>query len=410
MNGIKVGTFQAGKTAITGVGFKPMGIFFYTANLTANGYGVPVGSSSVWEVANGFAARAGDEAVSTYAWDGGANGETKNLTTRALEFPNRNVVNGRGTMTVDSYDVDGFTVSYPVSPTAPYLIGYIAFDCTNAKTFNQMWGLSNSNVFAGFGFQPDFISHWLNGAYVNTNRTTSGSPSESALGTSVAGRNVAQTTSPGSTTTRSNGIAVSSLIQAMSWARAPGPYGFWGAAIFFSQWQFDIASWDADGFTLSETVDQTQMALLGMALAGEDMHVETGKVTLAANMDDVVITTTDVTVPKAFMFHTQSDSRDSAIADEYDTVAVATGAYDGESQFHCGTAFNSTGQFDDRYCVKWDGYQGHTTASPLALEAVSLVGDTLTLEKQSLPAGGETFRWIAIGLSAPHAVSMYWRT
>lgn len=403
---IKCGTFQAGKNQVVGVGFRPTAIFFYTANLTANGYGSSASSGAAWEVANGFAARpGGDQCVSTYAWGGLNNGETKNLTDRALEFPSRGVVNGLGTMSVSSYDADGFSLSYPVAPTSPFLVGYIAFDCSNAKTFNQMFGLSNTNVFDGFGFQPDLLSHWLNGAGVNSTRLVDYSPSQSVLGTSIAGRNSAHTTSPGSTVTRSNGTAglPIGLIQAMSWTRAPGPYGYWGAALFFFTWDFYIASWDADGFTLGESIDQTNMGLLGMALAGDGMYVETGKVTLAANMNNVVITPTDVTSPKAFIFHTHTDTRDSVTGDEFDTVAVSTGCFDGSNQFHSGTAHNSTGQFDDRYCVKFD-LAG--TASPIGLSGVSIVGDTLTLSKSALPAGGETFVWSAIGL-AGSATSMY---
>jgi hypothetical protein len=92
------------------------------------------------------------------------------------------------------------------------------------------------------------------------------------------------------------------------------------------------------------------------------------------------------------------------IADEFDTVAVSTGCFDGANQFHCGTAFNNTGQFFDNCCVKFD------VGSYVALEGVSIVGDTLTLAKDSMPAGGETFVWTAIGLAQGRATSMYWRT
>jgi hypothetical protein len=401
---IKAGTFTAMKTQITGLGFKPTAIWFYTANLTGNGYGSPAGA---WEVANGYAARGGGVGVSTYSWDGGAVSETKNLTDRALQFPATGLANGRGTMTVASYDADGFTVSYPVAPTTQYKIAYIAFDCTAAKTFNTMWAGPYSDSFTGFGFEPDMLSLWINGAGVNATRTTGGSPSFSVLGTSLGGRNTTHTTSPGSTVTRSNDIVVSTLLQSASWNPSFGPYGCWGG-IFQGCWAYGIQSWDPDGFTLSRSIDTNgaYMALLGIALQGEDMYVECGNVTLSANMTDVTITPTDVTQPKAFIFHPREDSTGSKLGDQFNTTPVATGCYDGSNQFICGTAWNSTGQFDDRYCVKFDGPQaGDTTTSPLALQGVSIVGGTLTLSKTVMPAGGETFRWTAIGLGGLRAVS-----
>ncbi len=158
----RVGTFVAntstGNQAVTGVGFAPEVVVFFTNGMTAAGYSadahVALGWAQSSTARNAIAIRDDDNAATINA--GKTSSAALCITMLATGSPGTDA-----TADLVSLDGDGFTVNWTDAPAAASIINYVALagpELTGVKagTFSPATATGNQAV-TGVGFQPDLL-------------------------------------------------------------------------------------------------------------------------------------------------------------------------------------------------------------------------------------------------------------
>lgn len=175
------GSPSAGDQAITGLGFQPKAIIFYSTGETTDD-----GSSALAAVASvmyGMTAGSTQNAVFCHAVVEGANpavaGKAWNETA-CIEFLSNGVPTTDGIAALKSFDADGFTINWSAFPGSARLVKFIALggsDITNAKVgffaSNSSLGVGTQSI-TGVGFTPDFLM------FLGGDMTAAGTASNSA--------------------------------------------------------------------------------------------------------------------------------------------------------------------------------------------------------------------------------------
>jgi hypothetical protein len=153
------GSFAAntstGDQAITGLGFQPKAMLFYSSMQTAAGYGTD-GATML-----GLADATAEGGIASRRTDNSATGAKSHSETKALTFINaNNTLDAEGTVVLDS---DGFTVNWSDAPASAWVIQYLALggsDVENVKVgaYQTPADPTTGNVSTtGVGFQPNFL-------------------------------------------------------------------------------------------------------------------------------------------------------------------------------------------------------------------------------------------------------------
>lgn len=161
---VKVGSFNpiatTGSQAVTGVGFTPKAIIFYTSFSGAGGF------SSDYKTMIGFTAGAASSFAVSVASDSGVTPSNvgRRVAAKCVTLSNSDGLTISAEADLTSFDADGFTINWTTSngvTTRP--INYIALggaDLTNAKAIQWADGnaLGDFSV-TGVGFKPDCVLH-----------------------------------------------------------------------------------------------------------------------------------------------------------------------------------------------------------------------------------------------------------
>ena len=153
---VKDATTGAHAQAVTGLGFQPKAVIFFSAMQTATGI-VADASPMI-----GFSDGTTHKCVAMSSNDAA----TTSLSSNSFNSLNCIVILLNGSTTIDSagdintFDSDGFTVGWNSASATQFIIGYIAVggtDITNVKAMKHDTTGSAQQAFTGVGFQPDII-------------------------------------------------------------------------------------------------------------------------------------------------------------------------------------------------------------------------------------------------------------
>lgn len=259
----KKGTFAAstgtGTQAVTGVGFQPSVVIFWSVALTAAGsgagayhsFGVGVSSSSQWAFSYND-----DDAVTT------TEANRISTDTKCIVFASSGaVLDCQGALS--SLDADGFTIDWGASgaPATAVLIHYLALggtDLTGVKTGIVTGPASTgSQAITGVGFQPDLV---LMATSLNTSTGALAASANLAIGfaTSSSARvSSAIRSRDAQTTSDVASLQVENKILSGLLSNSAGVSG-----------TYDLTSMDADGFTLNNTTAASGAKYGYLALKG----------------------------------------------------------------------------------------------------------------------------------------------
>lgn len=159
----KVGSFAGGTAtgnqAITGVGFQPELVIFFTTPNTGDaatgadsGFGLGAGVLSSDQRAFGFGV---DDGVSSFSDESG----TYQISSACVRVTTADLTVAREADFV-SHDADGFTINWTTASATQHIINYLALggDTTNLKTGSLTTGTATGNkAITGVGFQPDLV-------------------------------------------------------------------------------------------------------------------------------------------------------------------------------------------------------------------------------------------------------------
>ena len=158
---VKVGSFVKDTTtgahaqAVTGLGFQPKAIIFFSSMQTATGIGADANCMI------GFSDGTNHKCCAMSSDDTAAT----SLSSNSLNSLNCIVILQNGTTTIDSagdintFDSDGFTVGWNSASATQFIISYIAVggtDITNTKVMKHD-AVSGAGSFTGVGFAPDVV-------------------------------------------------------------------------------------------------------------------------------------------------------------------------------------------------------------------------------------------------------------
>lgn len=257
----KSGSFAAntstGNQAITGVGFQPKAVIFFLTGLTA------VGDSADCRGGIGCATSSTERWATAWASDdasGAANAGQRFQTTKCI------VVLTGGNPTVDgeadfvSMDADGFTINWTDAPASAVLVEYLALGGTglSAKAGNSAVRTSlGTQAVTGVGFVPKAL------LLASVGLTAAGSSSSYALSVGMA----AGATKRG--TVSLFDLDASADASLLSYARNDRMLASQSSGSL--DWEVDLTSFDADGFTYEVTDAGNADIMLWLALGGADL-------------------------------------------------------------------------------------------------------------------------------------------
>lgn len=261
---VKVGNFTSntvtGNQAITGLGFQPKFVFFFTGVRTAVGgardchqaFGVAASSTARWAFCGG----------GPWGFGGGSADKKQYQNTRCLIDSQ-----GFGTLLeLDfvSMDSDGFTVNV-VTTGGAYIVFYVALGgsdlSVNVGTFGLTTG-TGSQAVTGVGFQPDFVGFGGNVSNQTTGESNNGQLfvgfAKSSTSRAVSG----QTGSNSNPTVEKVKQIVTACINRIASAT--------------DDYLVDFTSMDSNGFTVNKTTAPAATSDVGyFALKGAQFSILT---------------------------------------------------------------------------------------------------------------------------------------
>lgn len=263
---IKHGSFVAntsiGQQAVTGVGFQPEAVIFYSSSQTAAGYQTDSNASL------GVASGAGVEVSYAVARvDNSAAGWVALSETKCISLVSTTALDGEADLV--SFDADGFTIDWTDAPATAVIIQFIAIDgVTNAKAgaFTTPADPTTGNVATtGVGFQPDFILFFNGLQTAAGNSSLANMPWNIGFASSATARGaIGSVAAAGATQDTTKCLLLNGVGQ-----------GAGGA---------DLTSFDADGFTLNWAASPfTARRILYLALksaSGFKVGTETSSTTV----------------------------------------------------------------------------------------------------------------------------------
>ena len=256
---VKVGSFTsntgAGHQQVTGLGFQPKALIFYSARNNTSGFVSDARSALGFSTGSSFS-----YAVATQSATGVTPSDSaRRMVAAAFAFVNTDLVDG-GTAQILSLDSDGFTLSYPGGTGTAYVINYIAIGgagVENAKVVTWATPTATGNkAVTGVGFQPGLVLHasdFENNTtlpHVETSARFSMGAMDSAGNQWTNGFYSLDAVNPSDTQRfqRTN-LALASIGAALSWGHEAA-----------------FASMDSDGFTTNFTSTDTTFAMPVMSL------------------------------------------------------------------------------------------------------------------------------------------------
>ena len=243
---VKVGHFTKDTTTgahtqtVTGVGFQPKAVIFFSSANTATG----ISADANFMV--GMSDGTGHKCAAMSSNDGAATSVSANSTNSAnciaILQNGANSIVAAGD--IDSFNSDGWVVGWNSADAVAYKIGYIAIggtDITNTKITKHDVA-SGAQVFTGIGFQPDFIFFLWTG---RSGAESTASATHGGVGWGAA----ASSTQEGAT----QGVIEHGRVTSDTWRAqcVTSPVAIYGApdgGIWADP--AGLTSFDADGFTL----------------------------------------------------------------------------------------------------------------------------------------------------------------
>jgi hypothetical protein len=261
---MKVGNFAArltnGTQAVTGVGFQPAALLFFTSGETADGTSTEAfftcgfGLSSTVRAAIGTTSNDGSQASGRYHTN--AHAIVLTTTAGAVGFA----------ADLDSMDADGFTLDVTASGSA-HVITYVALDSTEVTDASMVAFTSKTSTgtqgYTGAGFQPDFV-------FIITAALNTAAPSGSTQGTYSYGFGTDATDQGvvGGIATASGGTANQTSLKTDKIISVPTVSA--GNLLI----EAELDSLDADGFTLNwTTANATGRLCWALCLEGPAFNV-----------------------------------------------------------------------------------------------------------------------------------------
>ena len=253
---------STGSQSVTGVGFEPKIIFFFTTRGTADGVavhghrgvGCAVSSTSEWHAASG------EE-------DGQANSDAQAIL--STDVCMEGLVYGTSTVEYacdfTTMDADGFTFNVSNAPGSAFRVGYLALggaDLTNVFLGSLLAdNATGTQAITGVGFEPECV------LLVGTNEDDALDSIENHANISVGFASSASLFAATATSGRNN-VATSVNDRAQVTDACINTLNRDGSVVG----KADLASFDADGFTLdwSDAIDEY---FLFACLAGGQYHV-----------------------------------------------------------------------------------------------------------------------------------------
>jgi hypothetical protein len=269
---VKKGVFacntSTGNQSVTGVGFQPKAIILWGVKLTSN--------NTFESGDNAFWFGAGTSATQRWVIAGAADdGVTTSNTGRYMASNEIIRVLASGTPTTDaiadlvSFDADGFTINWSVAPSSAWKCHYLALggdSIINAKSGVAQANPGTTTQITGVGFQPSFVVTASNRFVANANSSTQSFGLGFASGTATNAQAVIWNRSrDGQTTTNNISYQAEGYVFAVPADTAAA-----------HAWRGSLASFDADGFTISWNVSQvTPQDFVYIALQGGSYRVIT---------------------------------------------------------------------------------------------------------------------------------------
>jgi len=263
----KVGDFQlrttTGNQSITGLGFQPKLVLFFHTPDTVNIVNQTANFNLSWGATDGT-----NMGASIFFSPNGNSGLESafgaQCTTNCIVGSIDTATMWRATIV--SMDGDGFTLNVPLAPTLGYRVGYLAIGgatLTGAKvgTFNAS---SGTQSITGLGFQPTGIIMFSAGRALTANPSSlTAGHVYGCFGMSdgASSRSAGFTFRSANLTVKLRGrICRSNMIMAAPNITTSPSTGY--------QYQFNLTSFDADGFTVTHTTGGSSLPICYMAFAG----------------------------------------------------------------------------------------------------------------------------------------------
>lgn len=320
---VKKGSFNAeiatGNKAYTGIGFQPKALILWATAQTAAGF------QNVATFGIGFATDSTHRKTTRGGIDNGLVGGSNSgmgSNDLILEVPtNGNQTIGIG-VDIVSMDADGFTLNYTVAGAGKnYVIHYLALggaDLTNVFVGTTSLAAGATSAITGVGFKPDCVLYTMTGS--TTHPLALGSHDRSDLGFAVSA------SQQGLSTMRDNSSATP-VTDSKSYQRSVRCAGTLTTNASTLQNEFDLATMDADGFTLNTPTKLTNVQLHYLCLKGGSYWVgaDTQKTSTGTQAKTGV-----GFQPKGVLFASVGKAASTAVqADAKLTIGATDGSTDG---------------------------------------------------------------------------------
>ena len=384
---------STGNQSVTGLGFQPKIIFFWSDGSTADGTGVNIQGT------HGIAVSATDRRCVGYSTpDNNSPGSGGNMlaghyTDRIIRFCR---LNGDTAALREadfvSMDADGFTINIGTTDGTQSIVNYCAYggdDITNVKTGQfQQPGSTGNTAYTGIGFQPDCLIYFRGRSTGTAPSATGNSPPRASWGfaTSASARGVL------TTQLRATGSAFT----AKTYQRTTKVVAGMGNSDTVQE-EADLVSFDADGFTLNWSTTSVNVYVFYAVMKGGQYKV--GSFNQATGTGNQA--TTGVGFQPASIFLVSSNkATDSAVnADCRITIGAASSTSQRATSWH-GQDDGTTNSDNAHALDRDETIQMYTEPTPTLNaegDLVSLDSDGFTLNWSTADATAREILYLAIG-------------
>ena len=152
---VKDATTGAHQQQVTGVGFQPKAIIFFSNMQTATG--ISADANAMIGISDGTTHKCA--ALSDNDAAGTSTAANMLHSTNCIAIIQNGVTTTDSLGDIDSFDSDGFTIGWNSASATQFIISYIAFggtDITNVKVMKHD-AIAGAGSYTGVGFQPDII-------------------------------------------------------------------------------------------------------------------------------------------------------------------------------------------------------------------------------------------------------------
>lgn len=369
------GTFNCpsstGSQSVSGVGFQPSAIIFWTSGATTGGFTAGI------DICVGFAGGSAASAV------GGRDTDNSVTTSSNSRIGSSAIYTAGLTAGFTSMDSDGFTLNW-TAVTSGTIIHFLALggaSITHAKAgvLNVSSG-TGSKAFTGVGFQPDFIilndPNLPQGALPQSAANMAGSM---VFATSAASGGIAFSTQSGQNPSTVSSYEISTALPLFSW----------NTGVLA---QATLTSFDSDGFTLNYTtngIGNHQMAYLAIAGGSFAIGAETQNTSTGTKAKTGI-----GFQPAAVLF--AGTNRASSSSNDTTQMKVSVGATDGTNQ---GCAWFSATDNVSPSDANVYTTSSHTLVHATNSSTVNAIADVSTLDSD-----GFTLDWTTADATAREVI------